>query len=60
MIDWASICGLPHEQVDDSGLGIVLYDRGEDGEGAKRCENCVAIRDDWRGWLLVHGYEVAA
>jgi len=59
-IDWANICGQPHEYTDDNGLGVVFYDRGEYGEGARACDNCIEIRDDYRNWLLVGGYKVPA
>ena len=58
IIDYARICGLPHELTDDDGMGMVLYSRDEDGIGTKVCPNCEYIRDDFRGWLLVHGYKV--
>lgn len=50
-VPWAEICGLPHEWVDDDGLGIVLYSREEYGEAMKVCESCREIKDDVEAWL---------
>ena len=49
-IDWALICGLPHEWTDPyTGLGTVLYEY-DSGVAMRACENCEAIRADYDAW----------
>ena len=49
-IDWARICGLPHEDTDErTGLGLVLRSDGGPWE-VRECSNCLEIRADYDDW----------